>query len=144
MLPIRRPEITSWMIVFTSAFHRPGDPRRQPDPESTLTPIRQRHHDRRLRCEFAGIYFLVTRLGPLPDADRGTQILSSVLGIVGPVEIGELDSAAVYQRSLGQIELQRDLAQLIWLEGLGFRQHFSEQRPDRRETRGGVPGRRAL
>src|SRR5580692_2197777 len=104
MLPIRRPEITSWMIVFTGAFRRRGDARQPPGSESTLTPIRQRHHNRLLGCEFGRIDFLVARLGPLPDANRGPQILPSILGVVGPVEIGELDTAAIDQRSLGQVE----------------------------------------
>src|SRR5271168_4196925 len=97
MLPIRSPDITSWTIVFTRAFHRPDAAVRPPDRVSTLAPVRERHHDRLMRGELRRIDFLVARLGPLPDADRGAQILAGILGIIRPVEISELDAAAVDQ-----------------------------------------------
>ena len=61
-------------------------------------------------------HLLVAGLGPLPDADRRPQILAGVLGIVGPIEIGEFDAAAVDQRTLRQVEFQRDLAQFVRLD----------------------------
>src|ERR1700721_3153971 len=107
MLPIRSPEMTSWIIVFTCGFRPPDEARHPPDRKSTLTPIRKRHHDQWLGGEFVRIDFLVAGLGPLPDADRGAQILAGILGIVGPVEIGELDAAAIDERPGRQIEFQR-------------------------------------
>src|SRR6185437_14229742 len=144
MLPIRRPEMTSWTIVLTCAFRRLSKARQPPGPESTLAPVRERHHDWRMRCERSREDLLVAGLGPLPYADRGAQVLARILGIVGPIKISELDTAAVDQRSSRQIELQCDVAQFIRLERLGLRQHVREQRPDRRKTCRRMSGRRPL
>src|SRR5882757_6494100 len=97
---------------------------------SALVPARHRHLDRLVRRKARREHLLVTILRPLPDTDRCTQILACVLRIIRPVEVGELDAAAVDERSLRQIELQRELSQLAGLIGFRLGQYLGEQRPD--------------
>src|SRR6266566_8086755 len=131
MLPMRMPEKTSWpTVVIAGSYALPG--------RSALVPGRQRHHDRLVRGERLREHLVVAVLLPLPDADRRAQIAARVLRLRRPVVVGELDAAAVDQAAFRQVELERDLAQLGRLEGLGFRQHLGEQRPDGGEARAGM------
>src|SRR4249919_1553140 len=75
---------------------------------SALGPWRQRHHVRLRGGERRRIHLFVAALGPLPHADRGAQILTGVLGVLRPVEIGELDAATVDQGAFRQVELECD------------------------------------
>src|SRR2546428_13896514 len=103
MPPMRMPEKTSCPSVVTAGL--------------TLAPRRQRHHGRWSRCEPFREDLLVAGLGPLSDADGGAQVLPGILRVIRPIEIGELDAAAVHQRAFRQVELERDLPQLVRLEG---------------------------
>src|SRR5512141_2046097 len=85
----------------------------------SLIPGRQRHQHRLVRRQGLGEDLVIAFLLPLPNTDGRPQVLAGILRIRRPIEIGELDPAAVDQAALRQIEFERDLAQLVWLEGLG-------------------------
>src|SRR5262252_7604373 len=86
-----------------AAFSTIEDARARRMPASPFVPSRQRHHDRRGGRQFRREHLLVAGLGPLPDADGRPQVLTGILRIAGPVEIRELNPAAVHQRAFGHV-----------------------------------------
>src|SRR5262245_48270950 len=105
MLPMSIPERTSCpsVVIAQRLDGRDGTGgQRAPGAASlTLAPRRQGHHDWGRGRQFCWEDLLVAGLGPLPDPDRRPQVLAGILGIIGPVEICELDAAAVHQRAFG-------------------------------------------
>src|SRR5713226_3705868 len=49
-----------------------------------LVPARQRHRDRLVRGQRPREHLVVAILLPLPDTDRGAQVLAGVLGVLRP------------------------------------------------------------
>src|SRR5262249_16252363 len=127
MPPMSRPEKTSCPTVVigpaqdAAATRGPrGNAAAREGMGSARAPVRQGRPDRPGRRELLREDLVVAGLLPLPHADRGAQVLAGVLRIDRPIVVGELDAAAVREATLGQVELERDVAQLRRLVRLGL------------------------
>src|SRR5947209_13563385 len=126
--PSMIPETTSWISVTSAA----------PDRRLALAliPGWQRHGDWLPRGERLRENLPRALVLPLPYADRGAQVLTGVFPVAIPIEIGELDAAAVDQRAVRQVERQCDIAKFGRFHRFCLRQDLGEQEPHCRERCG--------
>src|SRR6476620_11898388 len=93
MPPSMMPETSSCKIVLIARLS-PFDPRGR---DLALRPIRQWDH-----CDLVGSQILWVDLAsgqvlPLPNANRGADVLTCILRVVRHIEIGEFQTAAIDQ-----------------------------------------------
>src|ERR671936_2823644 len=129
MPPSMMPETSSCRIVLIAPAVGFSLSRRK----LALRPIRQRDH-----CDLVGSQILWIDLSsgqvlPLPDANRGADVLACILWIVRQIEIRELQTAAINQAAGRKVHRQGGGPHVVGRNRFGLRQDVVEQRPERRE-----------
>src|ERR1700760_4315684 len=124
MPPSMMPETSSCRIVLIAPAVGLSSSRQR----LALRPIRQRDH-----CDLVGSQILWIDLAsrqvlPLPNANRGAEVLTCILRIVRQIEIRELQTAAIDQAAGRKVHRQGDGPYVVGRNRFGLWQDVVEHR----------------